>query len=72
MQTGSGEKLLVAQIGFLRMLSTIFISLPVTMFIVTVIYNNIKIINNVERLQDPILLLRMPMGMQKNFSKNYQ
>jgi hypothetical protein len=24
------------------------------------------------RLQDPILLLKIPMGMQKNFCKNYR
>jgi hypothetical protein len=32
----------------------------------------IIIINNDERLQDPILLLKIPMGLRKNFSENYQ
>jgi hypothetical protein len=54
------------------MLSTILfsLSLPVIIFKITIIYNYdiIIIINNDERLQDPILLLKIPMGMGKNLS----
>jgi hypothetical protein len=28
--------------------------------------------NDNERLQDPILLLKIPMGTRKNFSENYR
>jgi hypothetical protein len=47
------------------------LSLPVINFTVTIIICNIIVINNDERLQDPILLLKNPMGTRRNFSRNY-
>jgi hypothetical protein len=52
------------------MLSTILFSLSVIIF-----YNNSNIIiinTDDERLQDPILLLKIPMGTRNNFSENYR
>jgi hypothetical protein len=37
-----------------------------------IIYNAIKINNDDARLQDPILMLKIPMGKRKNVSENYR
>jgi hypothetical protein len=43
------------------------------MIIFTITIYNITIINNDDsRLQDPILLLKIPMGKRKKFSENYR
>jgi hypothetical protein len=57
------------------MLSTIlfslFLSLPVIIFTMTIIYN-MPITNNYDaRHQYPILLPKIPMGTRKDFSENY-
>jgi hypothetical protein len=41
-------------------------------FTITIIYNKIIIIKHDSRLQDPILLLKVPKGRRKNFSENYR
>jgi hypothetical protein len=42
-----------------------------TMLCIIIIYYKI-IINNDVRFQDPILLLKIPIGTRKNFSENYR
>jgi hypothetical protein len=36
-----------------------------------IVYTYIIIFNNIARLQDPILLLKIPIGTPKIFSENY-
>jgi hypothetical protein len=59
------------------MLSSIFYPLTVIIFKIPIIIYNYKIgyniiINDDEKLQDPTLLLKLPMGTRKNFTENYQ
>lgn len=56
------------------MLSTIVFSLPVINFKITKIYNyntNLIINNDGARLQDSIMLLKIPLDTRKKFAKNY-
>jgi hypothetical protein len=72
-ESRSDKKLLVAEAGFLRMLSTDLFSLSSpNNFYNETIYNVVIISNFDEETEEPILLLKISLGTQKNFSENYR